>query len=61
MDGGTGVGESPATAGSFHSIGPGGIPMKKKVMPKKSPKKLRFKKGWEKSFGKYSSGGKHVS
>jgi hypothetical protein len=50
------IGESPATRG----IGPGGIPMRKKVMPKKSKKIGGMKKGWEKSFGKFSSGGKHV-
>lgn len=49
------VGESPA----FHAIGPGGIPMKKKVWPKASPKKLKENKGWKKSFNKFaSSGGK---
>ena len=56
MDGGeTGVGESPATIGGFHSIGPGGIPMKKKVYPKASPKKLTEKKTWKKSFNKFAS------
>jgi hypothetical protein len=52
------VGESP----SFHAIGPGGIPIKKKVGPKASPKKLTEKKGWKKSFEKYAgrSGGKKI-
>jgi len=56
------VGESPATGGSFHGIGPGGIAMKKKVMPKASPKKLTEKKGWKKSFEKYAgrAGGKKI-
>ena len=49
-----GVGEGPATAGSFHSIGPGGIPLKKRVMPKKSPGKLSMKKNWKQSFKKFS-------
>ena len=49
----TGVGESPATAGSFHSIGPGGIPLRKKVMPKKDPSKLAYNKNWKKSLNKF--------
>jgi len=52
----SGVGESP----SFHPI-IGGIPIKKKIMPKKQPKNLTMKKGWEKSFGKLSSGGKKAT
>jgi hypothetical protein len=59
-----GVSEAPATAGSFHSIGPGGLPLKKKVMPKASPKKLSANKNWKKSFSKFGSkisGGKRGS
>lgn len=47
----TGIGEAP----SFHSIGPGGIPLKKKMFPKSSPKKLSFNKNWAKSFNKFAS------
>jgi hypothetical protein len=52
----TGVSESPG----IRPIGPGGIPMKKKVMPKKSPKKLKLNKNWHESFGKFSTGGKRA-
>ena len=57
---GTGVGEAPGMAPSIRGIGPGGLPMKKKVMPKASPKKLTAKKGWAKSFQKFAgrAGGK---
>ena len=56
------VGESPATGGSFRGIGPGGIAIKKKVMPKSNPKKLTEKKGWKKSFNifKSAAGGKKI-
>jgi len=47
-----GVGESPA--GSPRGMGPGGLVLRKKLIPKKSPVKLVAKKGWKKSFGKYS-------
>lgn len=47
----TGVGESPA----FHAIGPGGIQLKKKVMPKRAPKKLTVKKHWKASFQKFAT------
>ena len=54
---GTGGG-SPVT----RAIGPGGFPMRKKVMPKKSPKKLSVNKNWKRSFNKFatkmSAGGK---
>ena len=43
---------SPASAGA-RGIGPGGLPMKKKLMPKASPKKLKENVGWKKSFGVY--------
>ena len=51
-----GVGESPAMPGSFHGIG-SGLPLKKKVMPKKSPKKLAENKQWKKSFNKFNTAG----
>lgn len=52
---GTGVGEAPASGPSTRGIGPGGIPMKKKVWPKASPRKLKENKGWKKSFNKFAS------
>ena len=56
MGGGeTGVGESPAGSPTFHGIGPGGLPMKKKVWPKAAPKKLKQNKEWQKSFNKYGT------
>ncbi len=61
MDGGMGgVGEAPATAGSFHGIPPGELTLKRKLKPKTSPKKLKENKGSKKSFEKFSGkmGGK---
>ena len=51
-----GVGESPASPGSFHGIS-GGLPLKKKVMPKKSPAKLQANKKWKASFSKFNTAG----
>ena len=50
----TGVGEAPGQAGSFHGM-PAGIPLKKKMFPKASPKKLTSNKNWTKSFNKFAS------
>jgi len=52
----TGVGEAP----SFHSIGQSGLPLRKKLAPKQGTKKLKAKKNWHKSFGKFSTKGKNV-
>lgn len=50
-----GMGESPAMPGSFHALGPGGIPLKKKLAPKSDPKKLTMNKQWKKSFNKFAT------
>jgi hypothetical protein len=50
-----GIGESPATMGQFHGIPPGGLTLKRKLAPKKSPKKLSVNKNWKKSFAKFGS------
>jgi hypothetical protein len=46
---GTGIGEGPATGG-FHGMGGTGLNLKKKLLPKVAPKKLKENKGWKKSF-----------
>ena len=59
-----GMGESPAMPGSFHALGPGGLPLKKKLAPKSEPKKLTMKKNWKGSFSKFQTrmaGGKRGS
>jgi hypothetical protein len=50
-----GIGESPSMGPLIRGMGPGGLPMKKKVMPKKSPKRLAENKHWKKSFSKFGS------
>jgi hypothetical protein len=57
---GAATGEGPNMGPSVRGLGMGGIPMKKKVMPKASPKKLAEKTNWKSSFKKFSSkmGGK---
>ena len=59
-----GGGMAPNTNPSVKGLGFGGLPMKKKLMPKKEPKTLREKSNWKKSFGVYKtaqnpSRGKH--
>ena len=49
-----GLGEAPNVSPS-RSIGKGGLPMRKKVMPKREPAKLKEKVGWKKSFGIYKT------
>ena len=57
MDGGSeggAVSGSPATPGTFHGFS-GGLPLKKKVMPKKSPSKLSVVKTWKATFNKFNT------
>jgi len=60
------VGSGPVAPGGQHSPATRpllqGIPMKKRVMPKASPKSLAMKKNWKASFEKFGSkmGGKRA-
>jgi hypothetical protein len=48
----TGIGESPA--GAPRVMGPGGLNLKRKLVPNKSRLKLTVKKNWKKSFSKFT-------
>jgi len=48
------VGEAPNTSPG-RMMGQGGLPLKKKLVPKAAPKKLTEKIGLKKSFGVYTT------
>lgn len=56
-----GYGATGQTSPAMKGIGPGGIPIRKKVKPKSKIGKLKENTNWKKSFAKFSTKGKKIT